>query len=117
MIGAGEHVRDALDGADVERDVLTGSTVAAGRATHQTTVLVEQGDREAVDLELAQVVHRGRAELAPYPRGPGREGRARARRVPGALPVRAQDRRPRDLVAVPERSTGAWRDPWRRPDR
>src|SRR5450756_1268072 len=73
MIGAGEHVRDALDGAHVERDVLTGSAVAAGCATRQTTVLVEQGDREAVDLELAQVVHRGRAELAPHPRGPGRD--------------------------------------------
>ena len=30
VVGAGQHVRDALDGADVQRDVLAGAAVAAG---------------------------------------------------------------------------------------
>ena len=43
-----------VDGADVGRDVLAGAAVAAGQRPDQPAVLVEQVDREPVDLELAQ---------------------------------------------------------------
>ena len=54
VVGAGEPVGHRGDGADVGRDVLAGAPVAAGQGADQPTALVEQVDREAVDLELAQ---------------------------------------------------------------
>ena len=50
-----EPVRDAVDRQHVGRDVLPDPSVAAGGRDAQAPVQVEQVDREAVDLELAQV--------------------------------------------------------------
>ncbi len=52
----GQLTGDVLDGACVERDVLTGASVAAGRAAHQPSLLVNQVQRDTVDLHLAQIV-------------------------------------------------------------
>ena len=54
LVGAGQPVGDGGDGADVGGDVLAGAAVAAGQRPGQPAALVEQVDREAVDLELAQ---------------------------------------------------------------
>ncbi len=56
MPGALEPVRDAVDVADVLGDVLADHPVAAGRRAGEPAVLVAEADREAVDLQLAQVV-------------------------------------------------------------
>ena len=53
---APEADREVLDGADVRGDVLPGGAVAAGGAAHEATLLVEERDREAVELGLADVV-------------------------------------------------------------
>ncbi|MNZ54724.1 hypothetical protein D3C78_726350 [compost metagenome] len=50
---------DVAHGAHIAADVLTGTAVATGGATHQHTVLVEQADRQAVELGLAGVFHQG----------------------------------------------------------
>ncbi|MNC33469.1 hypothetical protein D3C75_818620 [compost metagenome] len=57
---------DVAHGAHIAADVLTGTAVATGGATHQHTVLVEQADRQAVELGLAGVFHQvaGRQQLA-----------------------------------------------------
>ena len=68
LVGAGQAVRDRVDRLDVGRDVLAGAAVAAGQGAHQPALLVEQVDRQAVDLELAQ---QGRVPRA-------RRGRRRA---------------------------------------
>ena len=47
--------RDVADGLEVFGDVLAGLAVAAGRATHQQTLLVEQRYRQAIELGLAGV--------------------------------------------------------------
>ncbi len=73
MVGPGQPVRDALDRADVVGDVLTGAAVAAGGRPHQPAALVEQVDRQAVDLELAQVVEVGTAGVAGDPERPRRQ--------------------------------------------
>ncbi|MCY1395913.1 hypothetical protein D9M71_108690 [compost metagenome] len=49
--------RDVAHGAHVGADVLAGAAVATGGAAHQTAVLVEQADRQAVELGLAAVFH------------------------------------------------------------
>ena len=49
-------MRDRVDGLDVGRDVLAGDAVAAGQRADQPALLVEQVDRQPVDLELAQQV-------------------------------------------------------------
>ena len=72
FLGAGELFGDVVDGAGVERDVLTGAAVAAGRGAHQPAVAVDQRQRHPVDLELAQVV-RVVTDLAADARGPGRK--------------------------------------------
>ena len=56
VVGRGEPVRHRVDGLDVGRDVLAGHAVAAGERADQPALLVEQVDREAVDLELAEQV-------------------------------------------------------------
>ena len=58
LVGAGEAVRDRVDGLDVGGDVLAGAPVAAGQRADQPALLVEQVDREPVDLELAEQVGR-----------------------------------------------------------
>ena len=61
-----------VDGAGVQRDVLAGAAVTAGGGTHQSAVAVDQRQRDAVDLELAQVM-RVFADLAADARRPGGE--------------------------------------------
>ena len=54
LVGAGQAVGHRGDRPDVGGDVLAGAPVAAGQRPHQPTVLVEQVDGQAVDLELAE---------------------------------------------------------------
>ncbi len=75
LVGAGQPVRHRVDGLHVGGDVLAGAAVAAGERPDQPTVLVEQVDRQAVDLELAQQRRRRRR-----PRGRGGRTTSRARR-------------------------------------
>ena len=60
--------RQAADRAHVGCHVLAGLAVAARRREHESTVLIAQADRQAVELELGQVLHRRilrrQAELA-----------------------------------------------------
>ena len=72
LLGAGELLGHVVDGAGVERDVLAGAAVAAGRRAHQPAVAVHQRQRHTVDLQLAQVV-RVVADLALDARGPRRQ--------------------------------------------
>ena len=74
LLGAGQRLGDVLDGAGVERDVLAGATVAAGGRPDQLAVAVHQRQRDAVDLQLAQVV-RVVADLTREPRRPRRRAR------------------------------------------
>ena len=50
--GAGEGLRDRRDRARVGGDVLADVAVASGRGAHEAAVLVEEVDREAIDLDL-----------------------------------------------------------------
>ena len=77
----GEPVRDRLDRLDVQRDVLAGPPVAPGGGAGQAAALVDQVDREPVDLQLAQVGP-GPAELGG-PVRPGGELLVRRTRCPG----------------------------------
>ena len=70
LVGAGQPVRDGVDGLDVGGDVLAGAAVAAGERPDQPAALVEQVDGEAVDLELAQQ----RRRLDPVAAEPGVPG-------------------------------------------
>ena len=72
VVARGQPVRDRVDGLDVGRDVLAGPAVAPGQGTDQATVLVEQVDRQAVHLELAQQ-GRVRDAVAREPGVPGGE--------------------------------------------
>src|SRR5262245_25016120 len=54
--------RDAADRADVRGDVLADDAVAARRAARERAVLVDQLDRDAVDLRLADVLDAFAAE-------------------------------------------------------
>ncbi|MCY1518671.1 hypothetical protein D9M68_533940 [compost metagenome] len=51
--------RHVADGAHIGADVLANAAVTAGGATHQLTVLVQQADRQAIQLGLAAVLHLG----------------------------------------------------------
>ena len=53
LVGARQPVRHGVDRLDVGRDVLAGAAVAAGQRPHQPAVLVEEVDRQPVDLQLA----------------------------------------------------------------
>ncbi len=66
----GQRVRDSFNGTDVESDVLPGPAVTSGQGLHQPALLVEQIDRQAIDLQLAQVVQVGTDRLL-QPLGPG----------------------------------------------
>ena len=105
VTGSLQSVRDALDGLDVVGDVLTGTPVAAGQGPGQPAVLVEQVDREAVDLQLAQVVVVGRVGVAGRPRGPGGQLLGREAVVEAEHPLEVVDglelgreRRPSDQL-------------------
>ena len=65
-------LRDARDLPHVLGDVLAHPAVAAGRGAREPTALVPQRQREAVDLQLAQVVH-APARVALDLRRPGEE--------------------------------------------
>jgi hypothetical protein len=53
---APEAVREVGDGTDVRGHVLPGRAVAAGGATHETALLVQERDREPVELGLTDVL-------------------------------------------------------------
>ena len=70
---AGQSMRNDGDRLDVGRDVFAHSPVASGCGAYQPAALVHQIDREAVDLELAEVsglLEPTFAELAYRPLGP-----------------------------------------------
>ena len=50
--------RDVAHGAHVDADVFAGGAVAARGAAHQHAVLIEQADRQAIELGFAAVFHR-----------------------------------------------------------
>ena len=83
----------SLDGLDVVGDVLPRAAVAAGQCPHQPALLVEEVDREPVDLELAQVVVAGRAGVAGDPRRPRGKLLGREAVVEGQHPLEVVDRR------------------------
>ncbi len=57
VVAGREPFGDVVDGAGVERDVLAGAAVAAGRGSDQPSVAVDQRQCDAVDLQLAQKRH------------------------------------------------------------
>ena len=67
-----EHERDAVQPPHVLGDVFADAAVAAGGRGHQSPALVAERQREPVDLELAQEVHRP-AGVALHLRGPGQQ--------------------------------------------
>jgi hypothetical protein len=87
-----ELLRDVGHRAHVGRDVLPRRPVAAGGRAHQPSALVQQRDRQAVDLELAQVARAG-ATLALDPLGPGGQLVAGERVVQALHPLQVVDRR------------------------
>lgn len=62
---------DLRDRAHVGSDVLAGAAVSAGGGAGEPAVLVREVDREAVDLEFAQEVVVGRADVPGDAVGPG----------------------------------------------
>ena len=56
--GAVQFQRNITHGAHVDADVFAGGAIAARGATHQFTVLIQQADRQAIELRLAAVFHR-----------------------------------------------------------
>lgn len=64
---------DVRDGADVGGDVLADAAVAAGGGAGEAAVFVGEVDGEAVDLQLAQEVVAGGADLLGDALGPGGE--------------------------------------------
>ena len=96
VVARRQPVRDALDRADVGRDVLADPAVAAGGAADQAAALVGQVDRDAVDLELAQELEGRRvrpADVARDPGVPGREVFGGERVVEAHHPLAVLDRR------------------------
>ncbi len=63
--GDGEHLRDRADRAHVARHVLAHLAVAAGRSHGEPALLVAEIDREAVELELGDVLDRRRVGGEP----------------------------------------------------
>jgi hypothetical protein len=89
----GEPRRRSRYRADVRRDVLSGRAVAPGRCAHQDAAAVDQRDRQAVDLQLAQV--RAGPEVRCQPLGPRRPGvkfLGRERVVQAEQPLQVLDR-------------------------
>ena len=77
ILGAcSEPVRDVVDGAGVERHVLSGAAVTPRGRPFQAPVAVHQRQCDAVDLELAQevrIVGTLRPQLGPQSRCPRRQ--------------------------------------------
>ena len=90
-VGDLQRRRHVRDGADVQRDVLTGHPVAAGQRADQPAVLVEQVDGQPVHLELAQVVDVDSPGVALDPLGPGRQLGGRERVVQAHHPLDVVD--------------------------
>ena len=99
---AAQARRDAADRAHVVGDVLSRAAVAAGEGAHEPALLVEQVDRETVDLELgedsARPPRRRARPARPRPAAPRRRRRCRgsacARRGrPSRSPWRRRRRR------------------------
>ena len=109
--GGLQGARDLGDGADVVGDVLPGAAVAAGRGPDQAAVLVEQVDRQPVDLELAQVAHLDAADVAPGPLGPGGDLLLAEGVVQAEHPLDVLDRREVGRVGAPDRLGRALRRP------
>ena len=69
-IGA-QGERDGADGPQVGGDVLAGVAIAPGRAARERSTLVAEADRQAVDLQLADVGHArigiGQAQALAHP--------------------------------------------------
>ena len=59
--------RHRLDRAHVRRHVVAPDPVAAGHAPHETSLLIMEGHRQAVDLRLGHVVDGALADLAEDP--------------------------------------------------
>lgn len=57
LVAGRQPLRDVLDGARVQRHVLTGAAVAAGGGAFQSAVAVDQRQRHPVDLQFAQIVN------------------------------------------------------------
>ena len=75
--GAGEGLRDRRDGSRVGGDVFTDVAVASGGGAHEAAVLIEEVDREAIDLDLGrhlEVRNAGRLDHAGFPPGELLEG-------------------------------------------
>ena len=73
--GRGEHGRYAVDRPHVERHVFAGAPVTTGERPSEPTTLVEEVDRQSVDLELAQEPVCRRALPTRIPRHPRRPRR------------------------------------------
>src|SRR5207247_5946130 len=63
---APEGERNRADGANVRGHFFAASAVAAGRALHQPSVLVGEGDAEAVDFHFSHVSHGRLAEAGAF---------------------------------------------------
>ena len=50
--------RDVAHGAHVDADVFTGRTVATRRAAHQYAILIQQADRQTIELGLTAIFNR-----------------------------------------------------------
>ena len=59
--GAGQGLRDRGDGSRVGGDVFADVAVASGRGAHEATVLVQEVDGQAVDLDLGRHLEVGDA--------------------------------------------------------
>ncbi len=55
MLGALQAERDALDGADILRDVFAVDSVAARRADRQAAVIVNQLNPESIELHFRDI--------------------------------------------------------------
>eukprot|EP00659_Diplonema_papillatum_P013251 gene13250-biopygen13298 len=56
--GAVQFQRNVAHGTHVDADVFASGAIATGGATHQLTVLIQQADRQAIELRLTAVLHR-----------------------------------------------------------
>src|SRR5690606_22060417 len=99
LVAAGQLVRDGIDELGVVGDVLADAAVAARGQRGQPSVPVDDVDREAVDLGLAQVPRTG-ADLALDPARPLGEIVVMERVVEAEQAFEVLDRRPRRLAAA-----------------
>ena len=103
-----QPVRDCPDRAHVRRDVLADLAVAAGGRDGKPPVFVADADREAVELELGQVLHR-RCVRRTAPDRAGHARRTSPRRRPSCRSPCGSTASARR--AAPERNRSAARRP------